>query len=173
MTRLLLSPRARVIVLVFLAACIQSPILDRFQVAHAHPDLLLLLPVMGGLVAGPDDGAWIGFVSGFFADLALPTAFGLAALVFTLTGYLTGLAVQALIEGPWWIAPLTGAVGSALGVGLYVAIATATGQTIIATDPFWLATVLGVVSFANALLAIPVQLLLRLAYRPEIERQAA
>jgi len=159
----LLGRNSRVLLIILGALIVQGPLLDRMQVARAHPDLLLLLPVVAGLVAGPGEGAWIGFLSGLAADLALPTAFGLSALVFTLTGFLVGSIVQALIEGPWWVVPLTGAVGTAIGELLYVAVATVTDQSLVLRDPLAIAYVVGVASAGNALLAMPVALALKWA----------
>ena len=159
----LLGRNSRVLLVILIAVIVQGPVLDRMQVARAHPDLLLLLPVLAGLVAGPGEGAWVGFLAGLAADLALPTAFGLSALVFTLTGFAVGSIVQALLEGPWWVVPLTGAVGTAIGELLYVAVATVTNQTLVLRDPLAIAYVVGVASAANALLAMPVALALRWA----------
>ncbi len=159
----LLGRNSRVLLIILVAVIVQAPVLDRIQVARSHPDLMLLLPVMAGLVAGPGEGAWVGFLAGLAADLALPTAFGLSALVFTLTGFAVGSIVQALIEGPWWVVPLTGAVGTAIGVLLYVGVATVTDQSMVVREPLAIAYVVGVASAANALLAMPVALALRWA----------
>ena len=159
----LLGRNSRVLLIILVAVIIQAPVLDRIQMARDHHDLLLLIPVIAGLVAGPGEGAWVGFLAGLAADLALPTALGLSALVFTLTGFAVGSIVQALIEGPWWIVPLTGAVGTAIGELLYVGVATVTDQSPVVRDPLAVAYVVGVASAANALLAMPVALALRWA----------
>lgn len=163
MTAGLLGRNGRVLLIILGAVILQAPVFDRMQVARAHPDLLLLLPVLAGLVAGPGEGAWVGFLAGLAADLSLPTAFGLSALVFTLTGFVVGSIVQALIEGPWWVVPLTGAVGTAIGELLYVGVATVTDQTLVLREPLAIAYVVAVASVANALLALPVALALRWA----------
>ena len=159
----LLGRNGRVLLIILTAVIVQGPVFDRIQVARAHPDVLLLLPVVAGLLAGPGEGAWVGFLAGLAADLALPTAFGLSALVFTLTGFAVGSIVQALIEGPWWVVPLTGAVGTAIGELLYVSVAIVTDQSLVLRDPLAVAHVVGVASGANALLAMPVALALRWA----------
>ncbi len=159
----LLGRNSRVLFVILVAVIVQDPVLDRLQVARAHPDLLLLLPVVAGLIGGPGEGAWVGFLAGLAADLSLPTAFGLSALVFTLTGFAVGSIVQALIDGPWWVVPLTGAVGTAIGELLYVGVATVTDQSLVLRQPQAIAYVVGVASAANALLAVPVALALRWA----------
>jgi rod shape-determining protein MreD len=159
----LLGRNSRVLLIILVALILQGPVFDRMQVARAHPDLLLLLPVLAGLVAGPGEGAWVGFLAGLAADLALPTAFGLSALVFTLTGFAVGSIVQALIDGPWWVIPLTGAVGTAIGELLYVGVATVTDQAIVLRDPLAVAYVVSVASAGNAILSLPVALALRWA----------
>ena len=158
-----LGRNGRVLLILLGAVIVQGPILDRIQVERAHPDLLLLLPVVAGLVAGPGEGAWVGFLAGLAADVPLPTAFGLSALVFTLTGFAVGSIVQALIEGPWWVVPLTGAVGTAIGELLYVGVATVTDQSLVLRDPLAIAYVVAVASAANAILALPVAVALRWA----------
>jgi len=163
----LLGRNSRVLLIIVVALIVQNPVLDRIQMARAHPDLLLLLPVVAGLVGGPGEGAWVGFLAGLAADLSLPTAFGLSALVFTLTGFAVGSIVQALIEGPWWVVPLTGAVGTAIGELLYVGIAVVTNQTLVLRDPQAIAYVIGVASATNAVLAMPVALALRWAVRSD------
>jgi rod shape-determining protein MreD len=159
----LLGRNSRVLLVILVAVIVQGPVLDRMQVARAHPDALLLLPVLAGLIAGPGEGAWVGFLAGLAADLALPTAFGLSALVFTLTGFAVGSIVQALLEGPWWVVPLTGAVGTAIGELLYVVVGTVTDQSLVLRDPLAVAYVVGVASAGNAILAFPVALALRWA----------
>jgi rod shape-determining protein MreD len=159
----LLGRNGRVLLLIVGAAVLQGPVFDRMQVERAHPDVLLLLPVIAGLVAGPGEGAWVGFLAGLVADLPLPTAFGLSALVFTLTGFAVGSIVQALIEGPLWVVPLTGAVGTAIGELLSVAMATVTDQSVVLRDPKAVIYVIGVVSVANAVLAVPVAFAMRWA----------
>ena len=159
----LLGRNSRVLLIILVAVIVQAPVFDRMQVARAHPDLLLLLPVVAGLVAGPGEGAWVGFLAGMAADLALPTAFGLSALVFTLTGFAVGSIVQALLDGPWWVVPLTGAVGTAIGELLYVGVGTVTDQSLVLRDPLAIAYVVGVAGLANAILAMPVALAMRWA----------
>jgi len=162
-TAALLGRNGRVCVLIFAAILLQGPVLDRMQVARAHPDLFLLLPVIAGLVAGPGEGAWVGFLAGLAADIPLPTAFGLSALVFTLTGFAVGSIVQTLMEGPWWVVPLTGAVGTAIGELLYVGMGTVTNQSLVLRDPKAVAYVVGVAGMANAVLAVPVVFAVRWA----------
>jgi len=162
----LLGPRTRVALLLVVAAIVQAPLVDRLQVNRAHPDLLLLVPVLAGLLGGPEDGAWVGFFSGLLADLALPTAFGLSALVFCLTGYLIGSIVQALIEGPRWVIPLTAAVGTAIGEALYVGVAVITGQDAVIHEPKAVVTAIVIASVGNAILSFPVAVVLRWSIGP-------
>ena len=157
----------RVLLLILGVILLQGPVLDRLQVARAHPDLFLLLPVIAGLVAGPGEGAWVGFITGLAADVPLPTAFGLSALVFTLTGFAVGSIVQTLIEGPWWVVPLTGAVGTAIGELLYVGIATVTDQSLVLSDPKAIAYIVVVAGMANAVLSVPVAIAMRWAVNAE------
>jgi hypothetical protein len=63
------------------------------RVDDVAPDFMLLLAVCAGFVAGPDEGALVGFVAGLLSDLFLQnTPFGLMALAACLAGYVVGWA---------------------------------------------------------------------------------
>ena len=51
------------------------------------PELMLGAAVASGWHGGPNDGAIMGFVSGFLVDLYLASPWGLSALSYALIGY--------------------------------------------------------------------------------------
>ena len=71
--------RAGLVVLAF--ALVQQTLMLDLRSGGVHPDIMVLLPILAGLVGGPARGASMGFASGLVADLFLPTPFGLSALV--------------------------------------------------------------------------------------------
>ena len=83
------------------------------RVGGVHPDIMILLPIVAGIVGGPGRGASMGFGAGLVADLFLPTPFGLSALVGCLIGFAVGVTTLALDRTAWWLAPVVALGGSA------------------------------------------------------------
>jgi rod shape-determining protein MreD len=119
---------ARSTVVMFVVLAVQNTVLDSVRIAGAHPDAMLLLPIAAGYVAGPDRGAGFGFAAGLLADLFLPTAFGLSALVGCLLGYGTGLATRGLVRSSWWLPLVVGAGATAMGVSMYAILGAVLGR---------------------------------------------
>ncbi|HTZ09792.1 MAG TPA: hypothetical protein VMB72_11995, partial [Acidimicrobiales bacterium] len=133
---------------------VQHALLDMVQLGAAHPDVLLLLPVAGGYVAGPERGGAFGFVTGLVADLFLPTPFGLSALVGCLVGFGTGVATQGLVRTSWWLPPVVGAVATAVGTAAYAILGGVLGDPAMLRVYLAPALVAGVP--AAVILALPV-----------------
>lgn len=77
---------------------VQTSTLSELRVGHTVIDLVALLAVGAGIVAGPQRGGRIAFFIGFGFDLLLPTPFGVKSLVYGLTGFLAGLLPADPIE---------------------------------------------------------------------------
>ena len=139
-------------VLVLFVIVQQTLVLD-MRVGGIHPDIMVLLPVVAGIVGGPARGATTGFVAGLAADLFLPTPFGLSALVGCLLGFGVGAATVALDRTAVWLPPLAALVGSALYELVYAVLGSVLGQPqMLHVD---LARVVVVVAVTNAVLALP------------------
>jgi len=113
------TPREVVRTLLVLVAVVilQFTVCLNLRIAGAHPDLVLGVPLVAGLVMGARKGAMVGFVVGIGADLLLPTPFGLTALVGSVTGCLAGLVTDAGFEAnPVLLTPMVALVGSAISV---------------------------------------------------------
>lgn len=87
--------RARLLVLaalVVVAQLLDAAVLDRFTVAGASPDLLVLVVVAVGLSAGSVHGALVGACAGLLADLTPPAAglLGVNALAYAVAGAVSG-----------------------------------------------------------------------------------
>ncbi len=98
------------------------------RVGGIHPDIMILLPIVAGLVGGPGSGASMGFGAGLVADLFLPTPFGLSALVGCLIGFAVGVTTLALDRTAWWLAPTVALGGSAVYEVLYALLGSVLGQ---------------------------------------------
>lgn len=132
---------------------VQQTLMLDLRIGGVHPDIMILLPVVAGIVGGPARGALMGFWAGLVADLFLPTPFGLSALVGCIVGFCVGTATLALDRSALWLPPLAALAGSALYVVLYAVVGSVIGQPqMIHVD---LPRIVLVVSVANAVLALP------------------
>jgi rod shape-determining protein MreD len=146
-----LGKLTRIVLLVVVTLIIQSTIGLDVRIAGAHPDLMLLLPIVFGIAGGPEDGALVGFLAGMAADLLLPTPLGLSALVDCLVGFAVGASTGTLTLEIWWIPPFIGVAGSVVGVLAYAVLGAVLG------DPQFLrvdlVAIVAVVAVTNGVLA--------------------
>ena len=150
-----MTPRdaARLTLVVFGFVVVQQTVMLDLRIGGVHPDILVLLPIVAGIIGGPARGATIGFGTGLVADLFLPTPFGLSALVACLLGFAVGLATVALDRTAWWLAPVVALGGSALYEITYAALGAVLGQPQMLHVA--LVRIVVVVSVTNAVLAWP------------------
>jgi rod shape-determining protein MreD len=82
-----------VVVLVLLAALVDSVVLAPLNLPGSPPNVLLLVVAALALVLGPVGGAFVGFFAGLAADVLPPAdhLLGRYALVLCVVGYLVGL----------------------------------------------------------------------------------
>jgi rod shape-determining protein MreD len=143
--------RAGLVLLLFVTA--QQTLMLDIRFGGVHPDIMVLLPVVAGIVGGPGRGASMGFVAGLASDLLLPTPFGLSALVGCLLGFGVGAATLALDRTARWLPPLAALAGSALYEVVYAVLGSVLGQPqMLHVD---LVRIVLVVSVTNAALALP------------------
>jgi rod shape-determining protein MreD len=143
----------RVTLVVALFVTVQQTVMLDLRLGGVHPDIMVLLPIVAGLVGGPGSGASMGFGAGLVADLFLPTPFGLSALVGCLIGFTVGVTTLALDRTAWWLPPVVGFGASALYEVIYAVLGSVLGQPqMIHVD---LTRVVLVVSVVNAVLALP------------------
>lgn len=157
----------RVVLLVTFALVLQLAVLDDVRVAGVRPELMILLPVVVGLVAGPERGAVVGFVAGLAVDLFAETPFGLSSLTYSIVGYATGMVQSSVIRSVWWITPATAAIGTAAGTGLYALTGLVVGQR--GMVEAGLVVVVLVVGLINALLAVPLTRIATWSFKPVID----
>jgi rod shape-determining protein MreD len=144
----------RLVVLLSATAIFQLGVLDGIVVGGAHPDAFLVLAIVSGLVAGPQRGAVIAFLTGLVADLFVVTPFGLTSLCFVLVAFSAGLASR-LSGGraPYSFKLVTALIGGVAATLLYSLAASLIGQPDLARHE--LAAVAAVVAAGCAVLIIP------------------
>ena len=143
----------RVTMVVALFVIVQQTVMLDLRLVTVHPDIMVLLPVVAGLVGGPSSGASMGFGAGLVADLFVPTPFGLSALVGCIIGFTVGITTLALDRTAWWLPPVVAFGASALYEVIYAVLGSVLGQPqMIHVD---LTRVVLVVSVVNAVLALP------------------
>ena len=132
---------------------LQTSLIAKLSIFGVRGDVVMLLPIVAGIVAGSDRGAMVGFAAGLSFDLLLQTPFGLSALTYCLVGYAVGLLQGGVIRSAWWI-PVVSAFGaSAGGIVVFAVLGKVLGQ-----DGFIdgrLPKIAVIVALLNALLVLP------------------
>jgi rod shape-determining protein MreD len=141
----------RVGLIIVTAMVIEQGVAPQLRIAGVSADVLLLCAVCAGVVGGPDAGALVGFFAGLALDLVVASPMGLGALAYCLAGYGTGMLRGQPVRALRWQRPLLVAVGSALGILLYVAASSVVGHSGLWSSR--LLTVIAVVAGVNALLS--------------------
>jgi|SRR5829696_6760867 len=146
-------PWVRLPLVTLAALAVQLSLFTDMRPFDAIADIMLLLVLASGMVAGPRDGALCGFFIGVLYDLMLRTPFGLSALAYALIGYAAGYLQAVVSAAPWWIGMLIMGGASAAGVAVYATVGTVFGLRDAVT--VHLVTAMLVVGVVNLLLAVP------------------
>jgi len=72
------------------AVVVQLTMFVDVRVADVAPELLALIAVLAGFLAGPERGSTIAFGAGLLWDVWLPTPLGLAAMAFAIVAFGVG-----------------------------------------------------------------------------------
>jgi rod shape-determining protein MreD len=138
----------------------QVAIFDQIVVFGAHPDVMVILPVAGGLLQGPQRGAIVGFVAGVAADLVVQLPFGLSPLTFVLAGFASGLVARVTTGSDRGLGDALRCASLAVATAaLYLLIGTAVGQRGLLS--IQAARALGVIAVGAVILSAPVLALMR------------
>lgn len=148
------------------AVLLHTAVFPQLRLFGVAADVLLLVAIAGGMSAGPDWGAALGFAAGLLADCFLQTPFGLSALTYSLVGYGVGAFQATVLHQGRWITLVTALVASALGVALFAAIGTVLGQDHLVA--LRLLGIAAVVAALNAVLAPAAVRVLRWAVEPSL-----
>lgn len=93
--------------LILVAAVVaQVAIAPHLAIAGVVPNILLLVVLTLALVGGRTQGVVVGFVAGLLADLLGTGVIGVAALVFTVIGYMAG-SLQENMFAEGWLLPVS------------------------------------------------------------------
>lgn len=107
----------------------QTAVVPQFAVRGRVVDVMLLVAICSGLVAGPDRGAIVGFVAGMGTDLIVQTPFGMWALVGAVTGWGVGTVYGSYVVGGRMMRYVTIAMALATGTAMYVVFGRLIGQS--------------------------------------------
>ena len=86
----------RLALIMIAVVVLQVSIVSQLTIFGVHPEIVWLVPLAAGSLAGSEAGAVVGFVSGLMLDCLLPTPFGLSALVGASAGFGAGLLTFGL-----------------------------------------------------------------------------
>jgi rod shape-determining protein MreD len=151
------SAWVRVPLVVAVALAVQTSIAADVRILGVAPDIMLLLAVCGGMVAGPERGAVTGFVIGLAFDLVLQTPFGLSALVYAVAAFGVGYGRLGFERSSWWLRAIVVFGTSAAAVILYALLGSLFGMTrIVNLDLLTVALVVAAVNAVVSPLAVAV-----------------
>jgi hypothetical protein len=138
----------RLTVLVVAVVVLQIAVVAQIVVFDASADLLPLVALSIGLLAGPVAGATVGFLLGLVADMALLQTLGVSSLLLIGVGYLAG-RYRELRDATHKLVPPIGGFLATLGFDAVI------------REAF-------VSALVNGLLAIPVFAAVRALLRPDL-----
>ena len=152
-------------VIAIVAVLVQIAALAQIPLFGATADIVPLVVVSAGLLAGPVAGALMGFAMGLFVDFALLQTLGVSSLVLVIVGHFAGRLGETARDPQATLLPLAaGAAGTAAALVMFSIMQFLLGvEAPVSLELFRqiLATVL-----INALLALPVYALVRRVLAP-------
>lgn len=148
------------------AAVLQRGVFAEITVAGVTIEVLLVVAIAAGFVAGEQPGAITGFFAGLLLDLLhVDGPLGLWALTYAIVGYATGRYQRTVVRSARWVPMVTAAVATVGANLVYVALAFLVDQrNLLDAD---LVRILVVTALADAVLVLPALRVLRWAWKPE------
>ena len=157
----------RLAVLVLVSVLVQIAALSQVSLLGATPDVVPLIVVSVGLLAGPVPGAVTGFSMGLFVDFALLQTLGVSSLVLVIVGHFAGRLRDTVRDPEATLLPLAaGAAGTAVTLVVFSLV-----QFLLGVEaPVSLELIRQIVStiLINTLLALPVHALVRRLLGPAL-----
>jgi rod shape-determining protein MreD len=156
----------RIAALVLLSVVLELAVVTQITIFGANVDLLVLVTLSVGLLAGPVAGAVVGFMLGLVADMALVQTLGVTSLLLTGVGYLAG-RFRELRDATHKLVPTIGGFVAALGFSVCFAMiqfllgVDSTVSVLVARD-----AVAG--ALLSGLAATPVFAIVRRVLRPDL-----
>ena len=152
--------------LVLAVVVLQIAVVTQITVLDANADLLPLVALSVGLLAGPIAGATVGFLLGLVADMALLQTLGVTSLLLIGVGYLAG-RYRELRDATHKLVPVIGGVVATLGVRACFSLVQFLLGVDSSVSPLVIREAL-VGAVLNGLLAIPVFAAVRALLRPDL-----
>jgi rod shape-determining protein MreD len=156
----------RLAVLVIAVVVLQLAVVAQITVMDANADLLPLVAMSIGLLAGPISGATVGFMLGLVADMALIQTLGVSSLLLIGVGYMAG-RYRELRDATHSLVPPLGGFVATLGFDVGFMLV----QLLLGVDspvsPLVIREIL-VSALLNGLLAIPLFAAVRALLRPDL-----
>lgn len=150
-------------VIILISFILQSTLLRSVSIGGIAPNLMLIITVVFGILAGDYTGIAVGFFSGFLCDLFFGNHLGFYALIFAFIGFLCGKTGRILyIDGLKFPLLITG-MGNIL-FGFYCFIFQFLFRSRMIFRPFFIHFVIPEMIY-TLLLTIPLYPLLQLLYR--------
>lgn len=81
------------------ALLLQTTLAPQVEVMGVHPNLVLVVTILAGLLLGTQGGVWTGVLGGLLQDLMVGRYLGLFSLTGGIAGYLAGLTQGKLSRG--------------------------------------------------------------------------
>lgn len=158
------STTARMATVLLMAAVLQYSVLSTIRVAGVAPELLLVVAIAGGIVAGEQRGAVTGFAAGVAMDLIMPgRPFGLSVLTFTLVGFMVGRYQTSAASRSRPTVVVIAGVASVLASGAYISLARVFDGADLLNGQFLVVAL--VVAAWSMVLVLPVTAVVRWAWR--------
>lgn len=136
---------------------VQTALASDLRIDAIAPDFMLLFAICGGIVAGPEAGAGIGFFAGLLADLSLSsTPIGLTAFSWCLVGWAVGSLRSWVMPDSRLLQPVVAAAATVAGLLVFLAVGDIVGHhELVAPGRAWLVRLVVIESAWNALLVVP------------------
>ncbi len=147
--------RVRTSAVLFVLWALQVSIFAHLRPFGVAPDLLLVGALVGGIVGGSEFGVRHGFFAGLLLDLVVPGPLGLAAGLYGMLGYATGLFSRSVDSEDPRVLPIM--IGSA---AFLATLAYGLGLGVLGSEQFvewrllWVAVA---VAFSSIILVLPVR----------------
>jgi len=146
-------PAIRYVLIIGTAAFLQFALITQFRIAGVSADLLLVVAIAAGIVAGTERGAVVGFVCGLCLDLLVVTPFGLGAISGLVAGIVAGALEGATVHSARWLTATIAFISSGAGVLSFAVCGALLGRSDMLS--FHTLTVMAVVGISSALFVFP------------------
>jgi len=141
----------RLAIVLVVGLTVQLTVFVDVRVAGVAPELLALVAVSAGFVAGSQRGPVVGFLSGLLWDVYLPTPLGVAAVVFASVAYGVAMFSEGLFrDSRAQMAAILGLASTVCVIGYALLGSIVGGSGLLSFGLLGIAVVVGLV---NALLS--------------------